>query len=360
MEPLVRAQAGQGPLGDWLAAPELQAERLLPALLDEAVRPAVGRALGSRLRRLESLAGERADLEQEALLRVVARLRLARDGAAAPPEDLPGYAAVVAHNLVSERLRELRPRRAALKARLRYHLRHSPELTLEPGPGPARCGLAAWGALSAAERWMARLGWAQRRAELDGGAARVLGRRGAGDPAGWPLPRLCVALLEHAGAAVEVDDLVDWVAAVLGVVDAPPRALDASDEQGPAEPAADASETLDQRSFLARLWAEVLQLPERQRLALLLNLRDEGGGDALHVLVACGLATLGQLARALGWPVERLLAVWDDLPLEDARLAGELGLARQQVINLRKSARARLARRLRRVPGGAAGSSPEA
>ncbi len=134
-----------------------------------------------------------------------------------------------------------------------------------------------------------------------------------------------MALLEHAGAAVEVDDLVDWVAAVLGVVDAPPRALDASDEQGPAEPAADAGEALDQRSFLARLWAEVLQLPERQRLALLLNLRDEGGGDALHVLVACGLATLGQLARALGgwssgcsrsgttcrWRMRAWLASWD-------------------------------------------------
>jgi len=35
------------------------------------------------------------------------------------------------------------------------------------------------------------------------------------------------------------------------------------------------------------------------------------------------------------------------LPLEDAAIAERLGLTRQQVINLRKSARARLARRMR-------------
>jgi hypothetical protein len=35
------------------------------------------------------------------------------------------------------------------------------------------------------------------------------------------------------------------------------------------------------------------------------------------------------------------------LPLDDATIAGLLGLTRQQVINLRKSARERLARRLK-------------
>jgi len=44
---------------------------------------------------------------------------------------------------------------------------------------------------------------------------------------------------------------------------------------------------------------------------------------------------------------ESFAEVWNDLPLEDARIAELLGLTRQQVINARKSGRERLARRLR-------------
>jgi hypothetical protein len=41
-----------------------------------------------------------------------------------------------------------------------------------------------------------------------------------------------------------------------------------------------------------------------------------------------------------------MAAVWNELPLEDAVIAERLGATRQQVINLRKCARARLSRRL--------------
>jgi hypothetical protein len=44
---------------------------------------------------------------------------------------------------------------------------------------------------------------------------------------------------------------------------------------------------------------------------------------------------------------EKFAAIWNELPLEDARIAELLGLTRQQVINARKSGRERLARRLK-------------
>jgi hypothetical protein len=44
---------------------------------------------------------------------------------------------------------------------------------------------------------------------------------------------------------------------------------------------------------------------------------------------------------------DEFAAVWNDLPIEDARIAELLGLTRQQVINARKSGRERLARRLK-------------
>ena len=57
-------------------------------------------------------------------------------------------------------------------------------------------------------------------------------------------------------------------------------------------------------------------------------------------------------------PAPELAALWPDLPLEDAAIAERLGLTRQQVINLRKSARARLGRRMREPVGGRGNTAP--
>ena len=105
---------------------------------------------------------------------------------------------------------------------------------------------------------------------------------------------------------------------------------------------------LEQREFLRELWAEVLQLPVRQRYALLLNLRSADGAGCIALLPLTGVATLRQIAAALELPDKELAALWGRLPLEDAALAEYLALTRQQVINLRKAARARLARRLKK------------
>ena len=51
--------------------------------------------------------------------------------------------------------------------------------------------------------------------------------------------------------------------------------------------------------------------------------------------------------HAVGLTYSELRAIWDQLPLSDIAIAERLELTRQQVINSRKSARQRLARRLR-------------
>ncbi len=57
------------------------------------------------------------------------------------------------------------------------------------------------------------------------------------------------------------------------------RAHRRGDASAPSVPPAIDRE-LEQRDFLARVWREVRALPIRQRVALLLNLRDEGQHDA--------------------------------------------------------------------------------
>jgi hypothetical protein len=79
---------------------------------------------------------------------------------------------------------------------------------------------------------------------------------------------------------------------------------------------------------------------------LLLNLRDHEGGNALTLFVLLGIAGIDRLAAAVGMSANELAEIWSELPLGDAAIAARLGVTRQQVINLRKSARERLRRRL--------------
>jgi hypothetical protein len=83
-------------------------------------------------------------------------------------------------------------------------------------------------------------------------------------------------------------------------------------------------------------------------VALLLNLRDAEGRGMIGLFPITETATIGELAQALDMTEAALRELWDDLPRDDEWIASWLGATRRQVINLRKCARERLARRLRR------------
>jgi hypothetical protein len=101
------------------------------------------------------------------------------------------------------------------------------------------------------------------------------------------------------------------------------------------------------RQTLQRLWSEVRLLPVRQRAALLLNLRDTAGGNAVALIPLSGVATFDELAASLEMTAETLAEIWSELPLPDLRIAELFGITRQQVINLRQAARERLSRRMK-------------
>jgi CRP-like cAMP-binding protein len=58
------------------------------------------------------------------------------------------------------------------------------------------------------------------------------------------------------------------------------------------------------------------------------------------------VAGIRQIAEVLGIPIEEFAKLWNRLPLDDLAIAERLGVTRQRVINLRKSARERLTRRV--------------
>jgi len=66
----------------------------------------------------------------------------------------------------------------------------------------------------------------------------------------------------------------------------------------------------------------------------------------LILFTLTGIVKSAEVADLLGMPLEQFAELWRRLPLEDLAIGELLGISRQQVINLRKSARARLTRRM--------------
>jgi hypothetical protein len=146
------------------------------------------------------------------------------------------------------------------------------------------------------------------------------------------------------GGPVEFDELVGIVAFLWGVEDAATVS-----EQSATEiecRAADPGQRLELQQWAAELWNQICQLPRAQRVALLLNLRTPGAGSAVALLPLTGVAGIRQIAEALEFSADEFAAMWKLLPMDDLAIAAKLGLTRQQVINLRKSARERLQRRI--------------
>jgi hypothetical protein len=149
-------------------------------------------------------------------------------------------------------------------------------------------------------------------------------------------------VFEHVRTPVEFERLVEKVAELfrLPVTPAPASLSERIDD------AASIESSLVYRSALLEVWREIDQLPPRQRIALLLSLRDENGSAIMSLLILLRIATFDELAAAVELSPDALGAIWDQLPLSDIAIAERLELTRQQVINSRKSARQRLARRL--------------
>jgi hypothetical protein len=159
-------------------------------------------------------------------------------------------------------------------------------------------------------------------------------------------------LFERSGGPIGFDEVVTIAAEMWHIHDPPTVSIDTGCAQRDnpftsSGPRVDLA--LEQRLFFEQVWGEVCQLPVLQRAALLLNLRDSRDGGVISFLPFLGVASKEELARLLEMPCEDFQKLWSELPLDDSRIAQMFGITRQQVINLRKTARERLVRRTRRL-----------
>lgn len=331
-----------------LAAGDEQADEFLSQLISAHAEPVIKGVIRYKLHLNSHRATQRAeadDLYQEALLRLLTQLRQFRvEPEAHAIADVRGMAAVIAHRTCSGWMRRQFPERHALKNRLHYLLTRQRGLALwQDEDGKFVAGFAAWRGRKQSVS-SARLG---EMSEGEGLPAQVRLLKGGGQKG---LGDALAALFNHVGGPVEFDELVGALAALLGIRDQPLESLAEAEDADALLPAAsepDPAWRLEKRVFLQRLWEELQQLPVNQRAALLLNLKDSGGRGCITLFPTTGVATLRQLADALEMSADGFAALWNELPIEDARIAELLGLTRQQVINARKSGRERLARRLK-------------
>jgi hypothetical protein len=149
----------------------------------------------------------------------------------------------------------------------------------------------------------------------------------------------------HARKPVELERLVEKIAELFQLPVTPAQSV-AEERIERIDETASVESSLVYRSALVEVWREIDLLPPRQRVALLLGLRDEDGSAIMSLLIFLRIATFDDLAAAVELSRDELAALWDQLPLPDLVIAERLELTRQQVINLRKSARFRLGRRL--------------
>ncbi len=320
---------------------------MLTELIDEHVDPLVRRLVRFKFQVSLQPSDDRQvnqdglDLASEIKTQIVARLSSLKAGnGAGPIGNLEAYVRTVAANAFSHKLRKKYPNRLRLKNQLRYVLTHDRRVSLwESADSEWLCGRREQHATGAPiDAFVVNdVTIDQIRTKLE--AAGL-------SPERSELVDLVVFVLEHIGTALGFDDFLRIVYNLKRISE--PIEVTEDEAANFMSPTLGGGlpERMEQTAFLSALWEEICRLPLRHRTALLLNLKNTHGEGLITLLPLTGVATIRQIAEALEFPPEDFAAVWNTLPWDDRAIADHLGLTRQQVINLRQSARATLRRRL--------------
>jgi len=284
------------------------------------------------------------DLRSEVILRIVKRVQRLKSNAAGDElTNFAGYVASTCYNVCWSFLRSRHPERGLLKDRLRYALRHSRDLFLwQSGDGSWVGGYKEWRGKN-----MQRCAAGQIAALAQNASLLEFAWEKYGDCARLNALPLLGKIFDLSRLPIGLNELVELVAEIWGMQE--PSMLDISTVEDIA--GAQTTQTAltilpGYRVNLHRLWEEVCGLPLRQRVALLLTLHDDKGADVITLLGSASVASIRDISEVLEIPAIELAGFWEELPYDDLRVAQYLDVTRQQVVNLRKSARKRLSYRL--------------
>lgn len=335
----------------FFAANRAESEQHLGRLLEEEAAPAIRRVLQRKagpssnnspgILTSTDAASDLEDVQSAAREELIRQLLLARDGKKAEPiANFRAYAAAVAYAAWAEHLRHAHPARSMLLNRLRYLLENRTTqrgFALWDGPGGERwCGFETWRNQSPGVQISAR----QQLLLVDPRSALVEELGGLSYKA-TNLAQLLDHLFRWLGEPIDLRHLVEVVGALLEISDRKESLAPDSDVEplsAPIDPAPSPVDALKWQEYLRWLWHELSHLSLPQCSAFLLH------SNVVREFELAGLASIRQIAHLLQMPAETLAGLWNDIPLGDLVIAERLKRERQQVINLRRVARDRLAR----------------
>lgn len=336
-------------LANYLSESDPREERRLLESLVTELRSIVTRVLtarfGRELRERERL----EDACQDCLVSIIRKIgRLKTQPEESAVGSLSAYAVTTAQNAYRGEMRQQNPERYRLRQRIISAIHdHPAQLAAWNSGAKLICGLAEW--IGSTPRTTPRYQeWLFDKSVC---RAECLNERIPGEEIS--LDQALLQVFRWLGTPVEVNELVSQLAELLQMPDGSFAGLIELDREDPGygnylEQLPDVSENVEdfavesvhRETLLRRAWSEILQLPLRQRTALLLSLPPEAFMAYRLLMGPEAICQCLELSRS---DVDRLPS---RLPIPDADLASEMGIKRQQVINLRLSARQRLARRI--------------
>lgn len=335
------------------AEDEYSSEQLLAELISRHAEPLINRIIKNKLHVSLSLAQgshqnqDALELAGDVCAQVLSELRrLKNDSQRRAIRDFPGYVAIKAYSACADYFREKNPQRRRLRDLLRQHLNQNPEFALwEAEYRRWLCGFRVWANPSSSNADQRPYSLSDPLSLLDDPrfTDQTVEKMAASD--------LLSLIFDRVGRPIDFNDLVTIAAGAWNIKDRlmESYSYDAKTSENLVEQSVSVERAVEQRLYLQRLWKEVCRLPALQQTALLLNLRDARGGNVIFFIPHLGIASKVELAEALSMSVEELAKLWAELPLEDTSIARLLGITRQQVINLRKTARERLTRRMKTI-----------
>ncbi len=331
-------------LDNFIYSPDTESDRALVELYQKGIDPAVTGILRYKLR--ISLRGDDdgyvnqigMDLLSDvraALLPVLQRMRSRTKTERV--ENFSAYIKAAALNAYRQYLRDKYPNRLRLRNKVHYILTRRTGYALwKDDAGAWLCGLTDWrekgtlpasiGSIEGLDKDLSPV----TSGSLDDNAKII---------------SLIGSLFERSAAPMVFEDVVSIIWDTLGLREPQNITEDEGAWNSVASKGRSIEDQLDDRQRLERLWKSIYTLPLRHRRALLLNLTDAKGDNLIALLPRLGIASIRRIAEALEYEPEDFAKLWNDLPLDDLSIAERMGLTRQQVINLRQSARASLRRR---------------
>lgn len=314
-----------------------ECERSLSELILLHASPLVRQTLRHRLGFFVSQSGanpnnpEAEDLYHDTLAKIIERLNEAKANPhASVIRDFRQYVTRVATNVCHDHLRTKSPARARAKDKLRDLLDRHPDFSIwKNDANVTLCGFRAWHNRNST-------------GDSNEGMRQLKDNLELFTASEFPgeivlhisLTRLVAGVFNQVGSPVDVEDLVDVVSNLQGIKDYPMESID-DDEQHWERRLIDSNvrcdTRLEAREMLKLLWDEIRQLPQKQRDAICFSFEDASGDDLFTLLLDADVAMLPQIATEIERTLERVLILWEQMPMDSQSLAAELNTTRPQI-----------------------------